>query len=124
MSQEERKAPEGEELAPEEAVGPAQEAGEATEDEREAMRHLEEEIGKLTVADHLLLMMHSLSSLAVDRMGITPQTRARRDPEQARMAIDAFKALLAVVEGKLPAAEIREHRDVLSQLQMAYVSAL
>jgi hypothetical protein len=93
-------------------------------DEREAMRRLEEEIGRLSVADHVLLMMHSLSSLAVERLGISPETAARKDLEQARLAIDAFKALLGLLEGKRPAAEIAGHRAILAQLQMAYVGAL
>jgi hypothetical protein len=94
------------------------------DDEREAMRRLEEEIGRLSVADHVLLMMRSLSSLAVERMGLTPDTAARKDPEQARLAIDAFRALLGVLDGKRPAQEITDHRAVLSQMQMAYVTAL
>lgn len=93
-------------------------------DEQETMRRLQEEIGRLSVADHVLLMMHSLSSLAVDRLGLTPESAARKDPEQARLAIDAFKVLLAVLEGKRPAEEITAHRAALSQLQMAYVGAL
>jgi hypothetical protein len=99
-------------------------AGNAAADEREAMRRLEEEIGRLSVADHVLLMMHSLSSLAVGRLGISPETAARKDLNQARLAIDAFKALLGLLEGKRPAEEIAGHRAVLAQLQMAYVSAL
>jgi hypothetical protein len=98
--------------------------GESGGDEREAMRRLEEEIGRLSVADHVLLMMHSLSSLAVDRLGLAPDTAARKDLEQARLAIDAFRALLGVLEGKRPADEITGHRAVLSQMQMAYVAAL
>ena len=98
--------------------------GATAADEREAMRRLEDEIGRLSVADHVLLMMHSLSSLAVERLGISPATAARKDLEQARLAIDAFKALLGLLEGRRPAAEITGHRAVLAQLQMAYVSAL
>ena len=93
-------------------------------DELEAMQRLKEEIGRLSVADHVLLMMHSLSSLAIDRLGLTPESAARKDLEQARLATDAFKALLGVLEGKRPAEEITAHRAVLSQLQMAYVGAL
>jgi hypothetical protein len=93
-------------------------------DEQEAMRRFEEEIGKLTVADHVLLMMHSLSSLAADRLGMTSETAAHKDLEQAQLAIDAFRALLAVLEGKRPADEMLAHRAALSQLQMAYVGAL
>jgi len=94
------------------------------EDEREAMRRFQEEIGRLSVADHLVLMMHSLSGLAADRLGLSPDTVERKDLEQARLAIDAFKALLSTLEGTRPAEEIKAHRAALSQLQMAYVGAL
>ena len=103
---------------------PEEEMREPTADEREAMHRFEEEIGRLTVADHVLLMMHSLSSLAVERLGITPETAGRKDPEQARLAIDAFRALLGVLEGKRPVEEMAAHRAALSQLQMGYVTAL
>jgi hypothetical protein len=93
-------------------------------DEREAMQRLQEEIGHLSVADHVVLMMHSLSSLAIDRLGLTADSVERKDLEQARLAIDAFGALLGTLEGKRPAEEVRAHRSVLSQLQMAYVGAL
>jgi hypothetical protein len=93
-------------------------------DEQEAMLRLQEEIGRLSVADHLALMMHSLSSLAVDRLGLGQDPGARRDLDQARLAIDGFRALLGVLERERPAEEITAHRAVLSQLQMAYVGAL
>jgi hypothetical protein len=101
--------------------------GEASVDEAEeleAMRRLQEEIGRLSVADHVVLMMHSLSALAVDRLGLAPETAERRDLEQARLAIDGFKALLSILESSRPADEIGAHRAALSQLQVAYVAAL
>lgn len=93
-------------------------------DEQEAMQRLQEEIGRLSVADHVVLMMHSLSSLAVDRLGLGQEPGARKDLAQARLAIDGFRALLGVLEGKRPAEEVTAHRAALSQLQMAYVGAL
>jgi len=69
-------------------------------------------------------MMHSLSALAVDRMGVTPETAAQRDLAQARMAIDAFKALMEIVEQARPAKEMTAHRGVLADLQLTYVAAL
>lgn len=94
------------------------------EEEQEAIRRFQEEIGRLSVADHLVLMMHSLSGLAADRLGLSPDTMERKDLEQARLAIDAFRALLGTLEGTRPTEEIRAHRAALSQLQLAYVGAL
>jgi len=85
---------------------------------------LQEEIRNLPVGEHLLYMMQSLSTLAVGRMGVTPETAALRDLDQARMAIDAFRALMEIVAPTRPAKEMVAHRGVLSQLQLAYVAAL
>ncbi len=93
-------------------------------EEAEGLRRLQEELEKLTVGDHLLYMMQSLSALAVGRLGLTPDTTGRRDLEQARLAIDALKALVDVVEATRPAEEMAAHRSVLSQLQLSYVGAL
>jgi hypothetical protein len=93
-------------------------------EEAEMMARLQEEIRTLPVSDHLLYMMHSLSTLAVGRMGVTDDTVALRDLDQARMAIDAFKALTEIVEPTRPAEEMAAHRGLLSQLQLAYVAAL
>ncbi len=43
---------------------------------------------------------------------------------QARLAIEAFKALLGVLEQVRPAGEVAGHRGVLSQLQLAYAGAV
>ncbi len=95
----------------------------ATKAEDADMRLLEEEIRNLPVADHVLYMMHSLSALAVGRLGLSGEAQPERDLDQARLAIDAFKALLEVVEG-VRIADAAAHRGMLSQLQLAYVAAL
>jgi hypothetical protein len=93
-------------------------------DDAEMMGRLQEEIRNLPVHDHLVYMMHSLSALAVGRMGFEADSAARRDLDQARLAIDAFKALVEVLDRVRPAGEMAGHRGVLSQLQLAYVGAL
>jgi hypothetical protein len=93
-------------------------------DEAEMMRQLREELQNLTVADHLLFMMQSLSALAVDRMGLTEEAGGRRDLDEARLAIDAFKALLDLVANARPGEDMRTHRSALSQLQMTYIDVL
>ena len=49
-------------------------------DDAEAMARLQEEINNLPVSEHLVFMLQSLSSLAVDRLGLAPEAAARRDP--------------------------------------------
>lgn len=93
-------------------------------DDADSMERLREEIDKLPVSEHLLFMMQSLSSLAIGRLGLTQETAGRRDPEQARLAIDAFKALLDVLERGQPGPELLGHKGMLSQLQLAYAGAV
>lgn len=100
------------------------EAGGRQAEEAEMMEHLQEEIRNLPVSDHLLYMMQSLSGLAIARMGLTDDTASRRDMPQARLAVDAFKALLDLLERAKPSGEMAAHRGMLSQLQLAYVGAL
>lgn len=93
-------------------------------EEAEMMQRLQEEIQNLTVSDHLFYMVESLSALAISRMGLMAETAERRDLGQARLAIDAFKALLEVMERARPSEAIAVQRSALSQLQLAYVAAL
>lgn len=90
----------------------------------ETMERLQEEIRNLPVSEHLLYMMHSLSALAVGRLGLTADTAGRRDLDEARLAIEAFKALIEVDEKARPADETRIHKETLSQLQLAYAAAV
>jgi hypothetical protein len=80
-----------------------EEAARLQAEEAEMMERLQEEIQNLPVSEHLLYMMHSLTALAVGRMGATAETAARRDLDQARLAIDGFKAMMEVVEPTRPA---------------------
>ena len=73
---------------------------------------LVEELRKAKVEDVLLPMTSMLASLAYGKLD--PNVR---DLEQARIAIDALKALLAF----LP--ENRDLHQVVSNLQLAYVDA-
>jgi hypothetical protein len=101
-----------------------EESGDLQAEEAEMMERLQGEIRNLPVGDHVVYMMHSLSSLAAGRMGLTADSSVRPDLEQARLAIDAFKALLEIVERARPPEEIAGHRGMLAQLQLAYVGAL
>lgn len=94
------------------------------DEEAKIVQQWQEEIRNLPVSEHLLYMMHSLSALAVGRLGLTADTSARRDLDEARLAIEAFKALMEVEEQVRPQGETNIHRETLSQLQLAYVTAV
>jgi hypothetical protein len=78
----------------------------------------------MSVADHLVYMLHSLSALAVGRLGLHPDGAGQKDPVQARLAIEAFKALVGVLEQVRPAGEVAAHRGMLAQLQLAYAGVV
>jgi hypothetical protein len=93
--------------------------------EQELRAAYEAEMQRLTSADMLLQATVSLLNIGGYRLGLAaPGTEAEphegvRDLEQVRDAIDGAKALLPILERRLP-QELRPLRDALSQLQMAY----
>jgi hypothetical protein len=52
-----------------------------------------------------------------------PGAAPERDLDQARDAIDAVRALLEIIERRIPARELAPLRDALSRLQMAYAQS-
>ena len=80
----------------------------------------EAEIKKIRVEQILLDQIVSLINLGMRRTGLSPGTEDERDLGQVRIAIEAVRALLPLIEQSAPqqAAPIR---DALSQLQMAFV---
>ena len=92
-------------------------AGQPTEEELRA--RLEEELRRITVRDVLLQTVVSLINLAGQRLGIGEGGAETRDLAQVRMAIEAVRALLPLLEEDNP-EQVKPVRDALSQLQIAY----
>ena len=88
------------------------------EDEQQLIEELQAELSKLTVSDLLLQTLHSISLLGYNRL-----SGEGRDLEQARLAIEALRALVPVLEGTAPEAALRDFSQVLANLQLAYASA-
>jgi hypothetical protein len=105
--------------------GPAQTAGapgagEPTEEELRAA--YEAELSRLTTTDMIAQTAVSLLNLGARRLAPASEDSTRpaeRDLEQARDAIDAVRALLDILERRIP-QELRPLRDALSRLQMTY----
>ena len=101
--------------------------GQPTEEELRAA--YEAELSRITTTDMIAQATVSLLNLGARRLGPPPSApgqpdapgdpAAGRDLEQARDAIDAARALLAILERTIP-QELKPLRDALSQLQMAY----
>ena len=89
------------------------------EEERKLVEELQAELNKLEVSDLLLHTLYTLSSLGYQRIAGEAQ-----DLEQARLAIEALKALLPVLRGKVPDEALRDFDQVLANMQLAYASAV
>ena len=85
------------------------------EDEQRLIEELQAELAKLTVSDLLLQTLHSISLLGYHRL-----SGEGRDLAQARLAIEALRALVPVLEGKAPKEELHEYNKLVENLQLAY----
>jgi hypothetical protein len=88
--------------------------------EQELRAAYEEEIKRIRVEHVLFDGLVTLVNLGMRRTGLMPGTESERDASQVRLAIEAVRAHIPLVESVAPeqAAPIR---DALSQLQLAYV---
>src|SRR5215210_1792772 len=80
--------------------------------EEELQQRLEEQIRKVRVQDLLLESVASILNLSARRIGKEDE----RDLEQARVGIEAVRAVLELID----AAPREQVREALSQVQMLY----
>ena len=88
--------------------------------EEELRAAYEAEIDRIKVEQVLLEHVVTLINLGMRRTGLVPGTEAERDPTQVRVAIEAIRAQLPLLEQTAP-QQISPIREALSQLQLAYV---
>jgi hypothetical protein len=101
--------------------------GDGGPSEEELRAAYEAELSRVTVTDMMAQAAVSLLNLAARRLGPPPGSeqpagaaaQGGRDLDQAGDAIDGLRALLGILERRIP-QEVRPLRDALSQLQMAY----
>ena len=89
-----------------------------TPSDEQLVQQLEEELKKLKVSDLLVQTLYTVSSLGYRRL-----SEEGRDLEQARLAIEALRALLPVLEGSATEELIRDFKQVTANLQLAYADA-
>ena len=77
-----------------------------------------EAVRNMRVSDLLLSTAATLAQL-----GFAKLDESTRDLEQARLAIEALRALLAALEGAVPDEVLRDFNQVVANLQLAYASA-
>lgn len=89
--------------------------------EEELRKRIEEVMEKVTVADIVLDMMISLSSLAYQRMGIPHEVNEKfKDMEQARLAIDCLDALCGVLDGRVDPEMIEPLKSTCANLKLNF----
>jgi hypothetical protein len=88
--------------------------------EAELRAAYEAEIKKIRVEQVVLEQVVSLINLGMRRTGLAPGTEGERDPGQVRLAIEAIRAQVPLIEQFAP-QQAEPIRDALSQLQLAFV---
>jgi hypothetical protein len=87
--------------------------------EAELLEQLEAELKKLQVSDVLVQTVFTVSSLGYRRLG-----EEDRDLDQARLAIEALRALVPVLQDAVPDEVARDLQQMLANMQLAYAKAV
>ena len=88
------------------------------DEEQVSAEELLQVLRELKVSDLLVQTLSTVSSLAYHRL-----SEEHRDLEQARLAIEALRALVPVLSGSVPPELIRDFEQVTANLQLAYAQA-
>jgi hypothetical protein len=83
------------------------------------IQQLEEELKKVKVSDLLVQTLYTVSSLGYSRLGAE-----NRDLEQAKLAIEAMRALIPVLADAVPEEVVRDFNQVTANMQLAYAKAV
>jgi hypothetical protein len=87
--------------------------------DEELLRQVEQQLRDLKVADVLLQTLYTVSSLGWHKLSSTD-----RDLEQAKLSIEALRALLPVLAETMPAEVKRDLEQMVANMQLAYASAV
>ena len=87
--------------------------------DEELLRQVEEQLRELKVSDVLVQTIYTVSSLGWHKLSSTD-----RDLEQARLAIEALRALLPVLGDAMPADARRDMEQMVANMQLSYASAV
>jgi hypothetical protein len=92
-------------------------------EEEEMRAAYEAELSRITSVEMILQSTVSLLNIGGRRLGLSApsaaQAQSERDLTQVSDAIDAARALMGILERRMP-AELGPLRDAIAQLQMAY----
>ncbi len=102
-------------MSEEQTPGPEDPAEQLTPEQEQMLRQMEEEMRRVRVQDLLAQSVVSILNLSARRIAKEDE----RDLEQAKVGIDAVRALADLLE---PEPQ-REVRNALAQIQMLYAQA-
>jgi hypothetical protein len=94
-----------------------------TPEEEQLAEELAEALRQLKVEDVLIQTLVTISSIGYRRLGLTEETKDERNLEQARLAIETMNAITPVLERFVPEELIRDFRQSVASLQLAYAKA-
>ena len=97
----------------------AESGGAGQPSEAEVAARLQEELKRLRVSDLLVQTLYTVSSLGYQKLA-----GEQRDLPQARLAIEALRVLLPVLEGEVPEDVRRDFGQVVANMQLAYAAAV
>ena len=101
------------------AEGEEQQPEQGSEADEDLLRQVEEQLRDLKVSDVLLQTVYTVSSLGWHKLSSTD-----RDLEQAKLSIEALRALLPVLAEAMPAEVKRDLEQMVANMQLAYASAV
>jgi hypothetical protein len=87
--------------------------------EQELADRYREELKRVKVSDLVAQTLFTISSLGYHKL--SPEGR---DLGQARLAIEAMRALVPVLEGEAPEEVLRDFKQVVANMQLAYADAV
>ena len=87
--------------------------------EQELLEQLEAELRKLKVADVLVQTVFTVSSLGYRKLG-----QDDRDLDQAKLAIEALRALVPVLADAVSPEVTRDFNQMVANMQLAYAKAV
>jgi hypothetical protein len=91
----------------------------ASPSEEELVEQLQEELKKLKISDVLVQTVFTVSSLGYRRLA-----EEDRDLEEARLAIEAVRALVPVLKGTVPDQVTHDFEQLIANMQLAYAKAV
>ncbi|MDD5448521.1 MAG: DUF1844 domain-containing protein [Actinomycetota bacterium] len=89
--------------------------------EEELRQRIEEAMERITVADLVIDMVATLSSIGYQKMGIPKEANEKyRDMNQAKLAIECIDALVKVLKETMPEDEILPMERMLDNLKLNF----